>query len=49
MSERSIVGEYLILYAYVMELVDMRDLGSRANRRVGSIPIVRTKVGACIG
>ena len=32
-----------ILYAPVMELVDMRDLGSRAAMRVGSSPFRRTK------
>lgn len=30
-------------YAPVMELVDMRDLGSRAAMRVGSSPFRRTK------
>ena len=32
-----------ILYAPVMELVDMRDLGSRAAMRAGSSPFRRTK------
>ena len=32
-----------IEYAPVMELVDMRDLGSRAAMRVGSSPFRRTK------
>ena len=31
-------------YAPVMELVDMRDLGSRAAMRVGSSPFRRTKI-----
>ena len=31
-----------IEYAPVMELVDMRDLGSRVGRRVGSSPFRRT-------
>ncbi len=31
-----------LLYADVMELVDMRDLGSRVARRVGSTPIIGT-------
>ena len=29
-----------------MELADMRDLGSRAERRAGSTPVTRTRVGA---
>ena len=35
-------------YAPVMELVDMRDLGSRAVMRAGSSPFRRTKVGASV-
>lgn len=31
-------------YAGVMELVDMRDLGSRAEKRVGSTPITSTNL-----
>ena len=31
------------LYAGMMELADMRDLGSRAERRAGSTPVTRTK------
>ena len=34
-----------LIYAPVMELVDMRDLGSRAVMRVGSSPFRRTKKG----
>ena len=34
-------------YAPVMELVDMRDLGSRAAMRVGSSPFRRTKRQNC--
>ena len=34
---------FKIEYAPVMELVDMRDLGSRAAMRVGSSPFRRTK------
>ena len=30
----------------MMELADMRDLGSRAERRAGSTPVTRTSVGA---
>ena len=29
-----------------MELADMRDLGSRAERRAGSTPVTRTKLKA---
>lgn len=28
-----------------MELADMRDLGSRAERRAGSTPVTRTTIG----
>ena len=37
-----------ILYAPVMELVDMRDLGSRAAMRVGSSPFRRTMTSVLI-
>ena len=30
----------------MMELADMRDLGSRAERRAGSTPVTRTSVAA---
>ena len=31
-----------LYYAGMMELADMRDLGSRAERRAGSTPVTRT-------
>ena len=34
-------------YAGVMELVDMRDLGSRVSRRGGSSSFTRTKLDIC--
>ena len=30
------------VYAHVMELADMRDLGSRVERRAGSSPVMST-------
>ena len=38
-------GTRFSLYAEVAELVDARDLGSRAARRVGSSPTFRTPPG----
>ena len=32
------------LFAGMMELADMRDLGSRAERRAGSTPVTRTMI-----
>jgi hypothetical protein len=37
-----------LIYAGMMELVDMRDLGSRAAMRWGSSPHARTKLKSCI-
>ena len=31
----------------MMELADMRDLGSRAERRAGSTPVTRTEKSTC--
>ena len=33
------------MHAGMMELADMRDLGSRAGRRAGSTPVTRTIKG----
>ena len=35
------------IYAGMMELADMRDLGSRAERRAGSTPVTRTYNAEC--
>ena len=35
------------LFAGMMELADMRDLGSRAERRAGSTPVTRTHKAEC--
>ena len=39
-AERYVI---VIYYAGMMELADMRDLGSRVVRRAGSTPVTRTK------
>ena len=39
---KTAVGFLPLIYAGMMELVDMRDLGSRAFRRWGSSPHART-------